>query len=317
MWRIAKPMFIIAETPIHPGSGGNLSIVDLPVQRERHTNFPKIEGSSLKGCVRETFEHLIGREIKIKNNKNIQVTKEVINIVFGPEPEEREQFAGAVAFTDAKILLFPVKSLKGIFAWITCPFVLERFREDLSICGSNPFQELGKIDFSQLEKTICKQSNIVVSSKKIVLEEYTYEVKDQEEEIANKTEEIAEILSNIIFPQDGAYEFWREKLKRDLVILPDDDFREFTVNSTEVITRTRIDSMTGTVQRGALWTEEYIPQDTIFYSIITVSDIHSEKKEHFDKVEEVIEFLTTGLSNTVIQIGGNQTIGKGIIRVKI
>ncbi len=307
MWRIATPMFIIAETPIHPGSGSNLSIVDLPIQRERHTSFPKIEGSSLKGCIRETFEHLIGR-------KN-EVTKEAIDIVFGPE--KGDQFAGAVAFTDAKILLFPVKSLKGIFAWVTCPFVLERFREDLSICGSNPLQELDKIDFSQLGKTICKQSNIVISSK-IVLEEYTYEVGESEE-----TAKIAEVLSNAIFPQDGVYEFWREKLKRDLVILPDDDFREFTVNSTEVITRTRIDSTTGTVQRGALWTEEYIPQDTIFYSIVTVSDIHSDNKGPFvsdsnkSEAEKVMEFLTTGLSNTVIQIGGNQTIGKGIIRVKI
>ncbi len=43
MWKEAKPMFIIAETPIHPGSGSELGIVDLPIQRERHTNFPKIE----------------------------------------------------------------------------------------------------------------------------------------------------------------------------------------------------------------------------------------------------------------------------------
>lgn len=39
-----QPFFIIAETPVHAGSGSELGIVDLPIQRERPTAFPKIEG---------------------------------------------------------------------------------------------------------------------------------------------------------------------------------------------------------------------------------------------------------------------------------
>lgn len=57
-----QPFFIIAETPVHADSGSELGIVDLPIQRERHTAFPKIEGSGLKGCIREAFESLITKE---------------------------------------------------------------------------------------------------------------------------------------------------------------------------------------------------------------------------------------------------------------
>jgi len=31
-------------------------VVDLPIQRESHTGFPKIEASSLKGAIRQSFE---------------------------------------------------------------------------------------------------------------------------------------------------------------------------------------------------------------------------------------------------------------------
>ncbi len=102
-------------------------------------------------------------------------------------------------------------------------------------------------------------------------------------------------------------------------------FTDFVTYSTEVITRTKIDSKTGTVQAGALWTEEYVPQDTIFYSIITASDPKTPNKDSqtLKDADGIMNFLIfgnsliSGLSNAVVQIGGNQTIGKGIVRVKI
>ena len=45
--------------------------------------------------------------------------------------EQRDTFAGAIGFSDGRILLFPVKSAKGVFAWVTCPYVIERFKKDL------------------------------------------------------------------------------------------------------------------------------------------------------------------------------------------
>ena len=56
MFKRAKPLFLIVEPPLHAGSGSDLGIVDLPIQREKHTDYPKIEASGLKGSIREIFD---------------------------------------------------------------------------------------------------------------------------------------------------------------------------------------------------------------------------------------------------------------------
>ena len=50
-----------AVTPCHAGSGSSLGVVDLPIQRERHTNWPMIQASGVKGAFRANFE-------RFKNN---------------------------------------------------------------------------------------------------------------------------------------------------------------------------------------------------------------------------------------------------------
>jgi len=330
MIKKSKLFFIIAETPLHPGSGGEITgLVDLPIQRERHTNFPKIEASGLKGCIREAFSDLnpeitidgqkISPKDKIKYKKNnAEKETDYLSLVFGPE-DTPEAHAGALSFTDARILLFPVKSLKGVFAWISCPMVLERFKEDLRLINQT-IEDPFNIDFSILVNTLPQQTNICIESK-VVLEEYTFEVKENE-----LTSKIAKYFAQKIFPQqqNDIYKFWREKLEKDLVILSDNDFEQFVTSSTEVITRTKINDKTGTVESGALWTEEYLPQDTILYSIAMASPVRVEeddKKGIFrdtpDKeAEKVIKFFESGIPE-IIQIGGNQTIGKGIVRIQI
>jgi len=309
MFKVKDLMFIIAETPIHPGSGSELGIVDLPIQREVYTGFPKIEASSVKGCLREAFE------------ENRVEDKEAISLIFGPEKEEgrgdEDLHAGAIGITDAKILLFPVKSLKGVFAWITCPMVLKRLQKDLEIIGESA-------DFKIIKNSVPLDSEVVISNdgeEKVVLEEFTFKVKPEE-----ATSNIAEWLAKNVFPSEKSYEFWKEKLKRSLVILSDDEFTQFVKTSTEVITRTKISPKTGTVERGALWTEEYLPQDTVLYSVLMFTCLRSKDEEKKKKAklwaedpEEEAKLVYKFFKSTVprvIQIGGNQTIGKGLVRVK-
>lgn len=330
MFKKVQPFFIIAETPVHAGSGSELGLVDLPIQRERHTDYPKIEASGLKGCIREAIESTNREveinsqkvrpldEIKYKENDKEIVAGDYLSLIFGPEGGETH--AGAIAFTDARILLFPVKSLKGVFAWITCPTVLERFKRDLNLIGKG--SRLPVNDFSGLENTYPQNSNLVISSK-VVLEEYTFEVKPNK-----ATGDLAQWLEKNIFPpkgeKDDPYKFWREKLTKDIVILSDDDFKEFVKSSTEVITRTRIDPNTGTVIPGALWTEEYLPTDTILYSFSMASAIRVEEENKKgvlrgdsseEEAENVIYFFRK-VCPEIIQIGGNQTIGKGLVRIQ-
>ena len=121
-------------------------------------------------------------------------------------------------------------------------------------------------------------------------------------------------------------------------MLSNDDFRDFVTLSTEVIARTRIDSTIGTVATGALWYEEYLPTDSILYSLALTTPLflkiegkdkdeklEDEKKkkgifytDHTDEknlieAKNVMKFFADKLPN-IIQIGGNATVGKGIVR---
>ena len=312
MYKIARPFFMVVETPLHAGSGTELGVVDMPIQRERHTSFPKIEASGLKGCIREAFENETG-EITVGSKKVDSSNRvDTVSLAFGPE--RGDEHAGALGFTDARLLLFPVKSMKGVFAWITCPKVLARFRNNLELAGIKDIHDMPK------EKTAPKDCQLFVKDNKIVLEEYTFEVnKDNNGE--GTCSKFAEWLSKKVIPSGNEYNYWQEKIKNDVVVLQDDDFRDFVNLSTEVITRTKIDNETGTVQSGALFTEEYLPSETILYSLALATPIFNNKKGVFqktnDKNEEylVMEYFTKGLPE-VIQIGGNATIGKGIVRTR-
>ncbi len=297
MFKLAKPLFIHAVTPIHVGCGSDLGVVDLPIQRERHTSFPKIEASSLKGAIREAFEERMGEK--------------EIDILFGPEDAGNEGFAGAMGFSDARILLFPVKSVKGVFAWITCPYVLRRFKEDLELCRGNDglLQALKNIK----ENTI-SSGNILINEK-VILEEYAFSVSNN-----NSTRNIANKISEVLGIPDIADK---------MVILKDDDFRDLVNLSTEVITRIKIDNETGTVQTGALFTEELLPAETVMYSIVFSSKafLSKDKRKEYSSVEflkeddeenSIMSFFAKTIEDLkVIQIGGDATLGKGIVNVKI
>lgn len=306
-----KPLFLWVETPLHAGSGSDLGIVDLPIQREKHTDFPKIEASGIKGCLRESFENKLDRE------------DTELNLAFGPE-NANEAHAGALGFSDARLLLFPVKSVKGVFAWITCPQILVRFKRDLELCGAIKEKDGCKIPEKE---TVPKECGLFVKDNKIVLEEYTFSVETNEENGA--TTQFAEWLKNNV--AKDMEQFWKDKIGKDVLVLPDEDFKDFVTMSTEVIARTKIDDFTGTVAKGALWYEEYLPVDSILYSIVFSgpvfkkeeadkgtfkvddSKLNSGKKRTEAEAKKVMDFFTKNL-DSILQIGGNATIGKGFVR---
>ncbi|MGB0931980.1 MAG: type III-B CRISPR module RAMP protein Cmr4 [Chitinophagales bacterium] len=329
MYQIAKPLFLICETPLHAGSGSDLGIVDLPIQRERHTDFPKIEGSSLKGALREAVEQEVLKPFRKDASKKSEVRKKLtdLNRVFGHDSgalkgfsktemenlfdtekdgktvKGNTDFAGAIGFTDARLLLFPVKSLKGVFAWITCEKVLKQFETDMKLA------EIDALPSMPSESTVAKGNSIVISpsKQKVVLEEYTFEVEEDDKN--DKVKKLGEWLAKHLFNDNGSY--WSEKVKKDIIVLPDDDFKDFVNLSTEVITRTKISNETGTVEPGALFTEEYLPSESVLYTLVLA---HGEFRAGSDfDANEVLKFFNKNL-NEVVQIGGSATIGKGLVR---
>lgn len=333
MYKIAHPLFLLNETPLHAGSGDdNLGIVDLPIQRERHTSFPKIEASSLKGALRQSFEQndtpisINGTQVAI-NGTNPNSKKAPIDLTFGPEDAGDQAYAGALALSDARLLLFPVKSMKGVFAWITCPRVLKQLVRDFSLCEGMSTLRAQLPDFADIETNQCllcsPESRTLSINGKLILEEYTFEIKNSSDKADANTitigdKSVGAWLLSQGFASDDSY--WGQKIKNDIVILSDTDFTDFVNLTTEVITRTKIDNTTGTVQQGGLFTEEYLPAESLMYSIVMASPVFQDKQQSLplSDAEEVMSYFIQGVqSHKIMQLGANASLGKGMIRMHL
>jgi len=296
-------LYLYVETPLHAGSGSSLGLVDLPIQRERTTGYPLVQASGLKGCLREAAE--------VSNGRN----SDKVKAVFGPDTQGAAEHAGALSVGDARLLLFPVRSLLGVFAWTTSQDVLARFAREARLAGlALPWNPTGP---SQGSQALVAPGNDVTAQGKLVLEEFAYTAQE-----SNDVNTIAEWLAQNALPTGDEYAYWREALPKRLVLLPENDFRDFVQFSTEVITRIRLDDQTKTVQRGALWTEEHLPADTLLYAPLFASKPRGDKlpsdwQPSNNKAGAVLEFVQTCVDGKRLQLGGDSTVGRGFVAVRV
>jgi CRISPR-associated protein Cmr4 len=225
--------------------------------------------------------------------------------VFGPDTENADKHAGALSPGDAKVLLFPVRSLKGVFAWTTSVEVLQRFRRDAAMVGIEPEWVTPK---APEEGDALIGSNVLKADDKIVLEEFTFTPK-----IDQVMSQIGQWLAKNALPQTDEYGYWREELPKRLVILPNDDFRDFVTFSTEVATRIKLDPEKKTVDEGP-WSEEYLPTDTLLYAPLMATPPRTESE--LGSGQDVLEAVKN-LRLTRVQLGGNETVGRGSVYLRI
>lgn len=309
-----RTLYLYVETPLHAGVGSGLSSIDLPIQRERSTQYPMIQGSSIKGKLRAVAQDMAERKQAPFDQEN---GKALVAIMFGPE--NGSDHAGALIAGDARILLFPVRSLNGVFAYTTSSDVLNRFMRDMNRGNASLKWKLPEDELPEHTAHVTKeQKSRVVVSDRLVLEEFSFDAKPE-----LVVDEIATWLANNVLPKTDEYAYWREKLKDSLVILPEVDFRDFVVNATEITTRISIDREKKTAAGKALWTEEHLPTDTLLYVPIYATDARKTKEVNNKKVPEMLaaEILdkATQLENSqhgYLQLGGDETVGHGIVRMR-
>ncbi|MEI6047120.1 MAG: type III-B CRISPR module RAMP protein Cmr4, partial [Chloroflexota bacterium] len=255
-------LFLYAETALHPGTGSSLGIVDLPIQRERTTQYPTIQSSSIKGVLRS------------RSGESGDVT----DLLYGPSKQE---YAGAISFSDAKILLFPIRSMAGVFTWITCPSVLARLKRDLAMTNQAVDWKLDFVGDTKMEAYLTETTDVIAPNPNnpvVALEEFLFTPKRNQSVTA-----IAKWLAENAFPDSDDFSWWREKVKRGLVILNDNDFRDFVTTATEVVARTRLEPTTKKVASGALWYQEFLPAETLFYSVVVAQEGRNGKGQDASK----------------------------------
>ncbi len=297
-------MFVTAITPIHNGAGEGLGLIDRPIIRERITNFPYIQASSIKGTMRDEFEF------------KKQMAKAKVESLFGPM-DDGSKHSGCISFTDANILAFPVRSLKGCFVWATSPHNLYRFWRTVQLAKlddkftelrsltSNPniHSDINDVLISQNDKNKDKVKEMLLVKDKIILEEFQKSVKPLVE-----VGKFAKELADIIFTNS----FINNEFINRFVILPENTFRYFVTYATEVVPNIKIDDITGTSKEGLRYTE-YLPSETILYSLIGFDKTKSGDAE-LDNATKVKNVFINNKPER-IQLGADETKGKGFVEL--
>lgn len=282
---------LYAVSPLHAGSGSIIGAVDLPIQRERHTGWPHVQASGLKGALRAHVRD--GLE-----NIDCQADIKLLNLIFGSDEQDgwKEMSAGkdgkgkmetlpaAIAVSDAKLLAFPVRSNIAPFVWVTCPAVLRRYGEDLAFSGMGGIGDIPPVE----EEKAVPLNNF----------QYSGDVLLEEVVVCAEGKTVVESISDH-FPT----------LTR-LLLVSDQVFDYCVSSCTEVQTQIKINTETGSTQDGSLRYQELLPSDTALYSVVVFNRDNFDNSMQASMVRDQMKKRIRHF----VQIGGDYTLGRGICR---
>lgn len=291
-----------AQTSIHAGTGQNTGVIDLPIQREAHNGWPCVFGSAVKGALRTRAEQKHGA-------KNDSVT-----LVFGPDTNNASEHAGALAVSDARLLLFPVRSLTSHFKWVTCPAAIERYCRD-SERFEHSLQITDSIEIKDDAAALIPETNETSASdtETLFLEEYQF--KTQHIQLKSLIQALCKLM-----PQAET------ALQQQLVIVSNVMFAHLVQHGTPVNAHIAIDSETKIVKPGALWYEETLPPETLLYIGLSATQARRKATNQAQKkgadqankesaemsAEQVLGALSDLFAKKPwLQLGGNETVGMG------
>ncbi len=271
-----KILCLFTRTPLHVGAGASVGAIDQPVQRERHTGYPIIPGSSIKGVLRDFFQSAD--------------SSSATDVLFGKGSDSNDAAAGHISFGEARLVAFPVRSAKGAFALAVSPLTLSRLNRD---AGWDLVVPEPPADMTCLagNKLVIDRSG----ARGLVLEEYRFSFagefpKEWEEKLVG-------LLDDAVLANAGGR----------FVMLSDGDLSHFAVNACQVNQHVRIDHETGTADDGGLFNEETVPSETLLYAPFTALRKDSQENDLYQLLssEKLVQFggdATTGLGFCTIKL---------------
>jgi CRISPR-associated protein Cmr4 len=312
---------LYAQTAVHPGSGTALGTVDLPVQREWHTHWPNTAGSALKGILRDACREKLVHDKGLQDepadpndtNKRRRSRRDIANEeqamveAFGPSANSASEAAGALSVTDARLLTFPVRSLKGFFARATCPMALDRLKRDAALLGLSIPWEIPELANNQAAVSSEGCGCLVGAS--LVLEEFEFAKASQV-----NAHDIAVWIASHLLPTSTAYADTVKRFPKQFVILHDDDFTHFARHATEVVARVGLNYETKTVREGALFYQEFLPAETLLYAVVLANA--ARVRFGGSDAAAILKTLTDSMPS-ILQIGGDETTGKGYCATRL
>lgn len=291
---------LLTHTSIHAGTGQATGVIDLPIQREAHTGWPCVFGSAVKGALRT-------RAVDRHDGADW------ISDVFGPPPptgsaagsSQPQDYGGALAVGDAKLLLLPIRSLTTHFKWVTCPALLRRWQRDLE---RNRLKSKFGSGWKAPEITgdvACVATD--PPDKKLFLEEFRFD--------ANSNGDLSALIASLATllrgtPVPGQPDANQSALKAQLAVISDDRFSTLCRFATPVNPHVQLGGKK-TVSEGP-WYEETLPPDTVLY--VELLAYPSRNNQGSMDASAIMKHATDDLfteNDSYLQLGGNETVGMG------
>jgi CRISPR-associated protein Cmr4 len=267
--------------PVHVGTGEfQLGRVDNLIVREAGTNLPKIPGSSLAGVTRAFMamstqgKSACAGKGSDSDDQNESSTGDhcaqfncPVCMSFGYS-KKRKSFQGLVQFTDARVLFFPVFTLRGPM-WITSPGTMEAaglyFSRGKGDALDSKLREEHAILYWPSEKEIL---SVGAALNRLNLG-WLYLSRYHENTVPNPAE--WEYAGDKCSIATAAGMLLKPILSR-IVIVDDEIFPIIVEDQLEVRTTVSINPKTGAAADGALFTSEAIPRSTFLqFQITTLS----------------------------------------------
>ena len=310
-------IFFHCITPLHNGAGQGLGAIDRPVIRESVTGYPFIQGSSIKG--------VLLAEVSLARG----VDDSVVKATFGTGGTSGYQ--GCATVTDAALLLLPVRSLAGTFVWATSRLALARLARFLDVAEDHgPLRDaVAKVlkassglpkgsalgaerwpaagDGEDPPKGPWDAAIRLDGKGPYCIEQLVLEA--QGGGARGNVAELAVRLGEILFPEDGSEaRFWKGFFKRRLLVLHDDDFRDLAQRATHVEANIKIEA-NGVTKDGSLRYTEYLPAETVLVSLL------EQGRSNNGASPGAVAALVDGVLSRPLQIGADESTGKGLVRV--
>ena len=282
----ARMLWLHALSPVHVGAGDSLDVIDLPVIRETVTNWPYLPASSVKGVLRD------GCSLAGKGDLFWQT--------FGPETSDADKNAGGLWFADARLLCFPVRSLVGTFAWVTCPLALRRLARDAQAAGLTPLPPAG-VTPPAGGILLASGATQLMEGDKTYLEDL-----DLSSHVAPVLDPLAAAIARAVFDDAD----WQEEFKARFGLIGDDLFTFLTETCTDISAHIKIQEETKSVQSGALWYEESVPPEAIF----TMPLVSAPR---WTRGEDALRNLIAPAVTSPVQIGGKASVGRGVLQGRL
>ncbi len=307
-------LILFCETPTHFGAGRGVAPADLIIQRSRRTGLPIGQAPSIRGMFRSALK-LAGE-------------KQLASKLFGAEPEEVGGRSGILTFLDAKLLLFPVNSIRGMWCWATSPSTLKEFDHTLAalgLSGCDQFKELHGLltrlpevenakAFVPVENEVVVDDKVILLAGEVELEalEFKEQGKCSEEPTRDLIGELASKLGELL-PDGPPYDYIRRKLAKRFVLIGDNTFEFLTRRGAELRTRVSLDYEKKIVKEGGLWTEEYLPEMSVMYSGVILRSRKAEPQVELGYLKRFLEFI---IDKKRFFAAGKESVGGGLVYVK-